>query len=57
MIGRAVIRNNPSAERSETGNDYRDGLFDGAPGADPGGGGDAAPGAVEDEADYGDEGY
>ena len=57
VIGRAVIRNNPRAERSETGDDYRDGLLDGAPGADPGGGGDAAPGAVEDEADYGEEGY
>ena len=57
MIGRAVIRNNPRAERSETGDDDGDGLLDGAPGADPGGGGDAAPGAVEDEADYGEESY
>ena len=57
MFGGAIIRNDPSAKRSETGDDYRDGLFDGAPGADPGRVGGAAPGAVEDEADYGEEGY
>ena len=57
IIGRAVVGDDPSAERGETGDDYGDGLLDGAPGADPGGGGGATPGGVEDEADYGEEGY
>ena len=57
VIGRAVVGDDPGAEGGETGDDDGDGLLDGAPGADPGGGGGAAPGGVEDEADYGEDGY